>query len=55
MIFVALYLLPRSPGERRVSRAVPAAFLLGVAAISWPAGSAQVHDVAGRHRPFGPR
>ncbi len=40
LIFIALYLMLRSPGERRLSRAVPAAFLLGVATIIWPVGLA---------------
>ena len=40
IIFIALYLLLRSPGERRLTRAVPAAFLLGVATIIWPVGLA---------------
>ena len=40
MIFIALYLLLRIPGERRLTRAVPAAFLLGVATIIWPVGLA---------------
>ncbi len=40
MIFIALYLMLRSPGERRPARAVPAAFALGVATIIWPVGLA---------------
>jgi hypothetical protein len=40
MIFIALYLLLRSPGERRPSRTVPAAFLVGATAIIWPVGLA---------------
>jgi hypothetical protein len=40
MIFIALYLLLRSPAERRPSRTVPAAFLVGATAIVWPVGLA---------------
>ncbi len=40
LVFIALYLLLRSPGERRPSRTVPAAFLIGVTAIIWPVGLA---------------
>jgi len=40
MIFIALYLLLRSPGERRPSRTVPAAFVIGATAIIWPVGLA---------------
>jgi hypothetical protein len=40
LIMIALYLLLRSPGERRPARVVPAAFLLGVSAIFWPVGLA---------------
>jgi hypothetical protein len=40
LAFVALYLLLRSPGERRLTRVVPAAFLLGLSAIFWPVGLA---------------
>ena len=38
LVMIALYLLLRSPGERRPARVVPAAFLLGVSAILWPVG-----------------
>ncbi len=38
LVVIALYLLLRSPGERRPAHTVPAAFLLGVAAILWPVG-----------------
>ena len=38
LVMIALYLLLRSPGERRPARVVPAAFLLGVSAIFWPVG-----------------
>ena len=38
MIFVALYLLLRSPGERRPSRTVPAALVIGATVIVWPVG-----------------
>jgi hypothetical protein len=38
LVVIALYLLLRSPGERRPARVVPAAFLLGVSAILWPVG-----------------
>jgi len=38
LVLMALYLLLRSPGERRPARVVPAAFLLGVSAILWPVG-----------------
>ena len=40
MIFIALYLLLRSPAERRPSRTVPAAFVVGATAIIWPVGLA---------------
>jgi hypothetical protein len=40
MVFIALYLLLRSPGERRPSRTVPAAFVIGATAIIWPVGLA---------------
>jgi hypothetical protein len=40
MVFIALYLLLRSPGERRPSRTVPAAFVIGATAIVWPVGLA---------------
>ena len=39
LVMIALYLLLRSPGERRPAHVVPAAFLLGVSAI-WPVGLA---------------
>jgi hypothetical protein len=35
---LALYLLLRSPGERRAARTTAAAFLLGVSALLWPVG-----------------
>ena len=38
LVMLALYLLLRSPGERRPAQVVPAAFLLGLAAILWPVG-----------------
>jgi len=38
LVVIALYLLLRSPGERRPAHVVPAAFLLGVSAILWPVG-----------------
>ena len=38
MVFIALYLLLRSPAERRPSRTVPAAFVVGATAIVWPVG-----------------
>ena len=40
LVMIALYLLLRSPGERRLACVVPAAFLLGVSAILWPVGLA---------------
>jgi len=40
MIFIALYLLLRSPGERRPAFTAGAAFALGVSAILWPVGLA---------------
>ncbi len=40
LVMIALYLLLRSPGERRPACVIPAAFLLGVAAIIWPVGLA---------------
>jgi hypothetical protein len=38
LVVVALYLLLRSPGQRRWASTVVAAFLLGVAALLWPVG-----------------
>jgi hypothetical protein len=38
LVMLALYLLLRSPGARRPAEVVPAAFLLGLAAILWPVG-----------------
>src|SRR6266699_3691631 len=38
LIVIALYLVLRSPGERRPARTTTAAFLLGVSAIIWPVG-----------------
>ena len=38
LVMLALYLLLRSPGERRPAQVVPAAFLLGLATILWPVG-----------------
>ncbi len=38
LVFVALYLLLRTPGERRPAATVPAAFVIGVTAIIWPVG-----------------
>ncbi len=40
LVMIALYLLLRSPGERRPACVIPAAFLLGVSAIIWPVGLA---------------
>ena len=40
LVMIALYLVLRSPGERRPACVVPAAFLLGVSAILWPVGLA---------------
>jgi hypothetical protein len=40
MVFIALYLLLRSPGERRPAVTAGAAFALGVSAILWPVGLA---------------
>ena len=40
LVMLALYLLLRSPGERRPAHVIPAAFLLGVSAIFWPVGLA---------------
>ncbi len=40
LVFIALYLLLRAPGERRPARAGAAAFLLGITAIIWPVGLA---------------
>ncbi len=40
LVFIALYLLLRSPGERRPTRVGAAAFLLGLTAIIWPVGLA---------------
>jgi hypothetical protein len=38
LVLLALYLLLRSPGERRPARTAAAAFLLGVSALLWPVG-----------------
>ncbi|MGH3178722.1 MAG: phospholipid carrier-dependent glycosyltransferase, partial [Streptosporangiaceae bacterium] len=38
LVLLALYLLLRSPGERRAARTTAAAFLLGVSALLWPVG-----------------
>jgi hypothetical protein len=38
LVLLALYLLLRSPGERRPARTTAAAFLLGVSALLWPVG-----------------
>ena len=40
LVFIALYLLLRIPGERRPARVGGAAFLLGLTAIIWPVGLA---------------
>jgi hypothetical protein len=40
LVFIALYVLLRSPGERRPTRLAAAAFLLGLTAIIWPVGLA---------------
>jgi hypothetical protein len=40
LVLIALYLLLRSPGERRPAPAAAAAFVLGVSAIIWPVGLA---------------
>ena len=40
LVMIALYLLLRSPGERRQAPTTAAAFLLGVSAIIWPVGLA---------------
>jgi hypothetical protein len=40
LVFIALYLLLRTPGERRPARIGAAAFVLGVTAIIWPVGLA---------------
>jgi hypothetical protein len=40
LVFIALYLLLRTPGERRPARIGAAAFVIGVTAIIWPAGLA---------------
>jgi hypothetical protein len=40
LVFIALYLLLRTPGERRPARIGGAAFALGVTAIIWPVGLA---------------
>jgi hypothetical protein len=40
LVMIALYLLLRSPGERRPAPTIAAAFLLGVSAIIWPVGLA---------------
>jgi hypothetical protein len=40
LVFIALYLLLRSPGERRPADVAAAAFLLGVSALLWPVGLA---------------
>ena len=42
LIVIVLYLMLRSPGERRPAFAVAAAFLLGVSAIVWPVGLAML-------------
>lgn len=38
LVLLALYLLLRSPGERRPAQTTAAAFLLGVSALLWPVG-----------------
>ncbi|HEY7429097.1 MAG TPA: phospholipid carrier-dependent glycosyltransferase, partial [Streptosporangiaceae bacterium] len=38
LVVLALYLLLRSPGERRLADTIGAAFLLGVSALLWPVG-----------------
>jgi hypothetical protein len=38
LVVLALYLLLRSPGERRPARTAAPAFLLGVSALLWPVG-----------------
>ena len=38
LVVLALYLLLRSPGERRPARTTASAFLLGVSALLWPVG-----------------
>src|SRR6266516_3149317 len=40
LVLIALYLLLRSPGERRPARTTAAAFLLGGSALLWPVGLA---------------
>jgi len=40
LVLLALYLLLRSPGERRLADSTAAAFLLGVSALLWPVGLA---------------
>jgi hypothetical protein len=40
LVFIALYLLLRTPGERRPARIGAAAFVIGVTAIIWPVGLA---------------
>jgi hypothetical protein len=40
LVLLALYLLLRSPGERRLGETTAAAFLLGVSALLWPVGLA---------------
>jgi hypothetical protein len=40
LVVIALYLLLRTPGERRPARTAAAAFLLGVSALLWPVGLA---------------
>jgi hypothetical protein len=40
LVVLALYLLLRSPGERRVAHLTSAAFLLGASALLWPVGLA---------------
>jgi hypothetical protein len=40
MVFIALYLLLRAPGERRLAPAAVAACCIGVTAIIWPVGLA---------------
>jgi hypothetical protein len=40
LVVVALYLLLRPPGERRVAHCASAAFLIGISAVFWPVGLA---------------
>jgi hypothetical protein len=40
LVVIALYLLLRPPGQRRLADAVGAAFVIGVSAIFWPVGLA---------------